>query len=196
MTKKNKRVTTDKGFPIDDRPVIFNLHEDGDINFVGRYIESDNMFMLSLNDEESDFVPEMEIGEWWYIDEHPIILNEVINKKSLKKSLKKSKIKNVRNLKNKMKSDDSEKKTNSELISNTQSFKVPNLPPIPEFLKVFVHKFQQQTGVQFEQVNVRVVGEDDLNDLPKEVLEQLLEKAVADEYFELATKLRNAINSK
>ena len=92
MTKKNKRVTTDKGFPIDDRPVIFNLHEDGDINFVGRYIESDNMFMLSLNDEESDFVPEMEIGEWWYIDEHPIILNEVINKKSLKKSLKKSKI--------------------------------------------------------------------------------------------------------
>ena len=51
-------------------------------------------------------------------------------------------------------------------------------------------------GMPFEQVNVRVVGEDELSDLPNEVLEQLLEKAVADENFELATKVRDIIKNK
>jgi protein-arginine kinase activator protein McsA len=43
---------------------------------------------------------------------------------------------------------------------------------------------------------VRVLGEDDLFELPKEVLEQILEQALSDENFELATKIRDAINSK
>ena len=88
MTKKTKRITTDDGFPIDDRPVIFNLLDGDDVNFVGRYIESDSIFMLSLNDNDSDFIAESEVDEWWYIDAHPTILKEVLNKKSSKKEKK------------------------------------------------------------------------------------------------------------
>ena len=102
MTKKNNRKTTENGFPIDDRPVIFNMVETSDINFIGRYIEGEKMFMLSLNDEQSDFVPQTEINEWWYIDEHPTILKEVLNKKTLKKE----KIKKVENQKYRRKSND------------------------------------------------------------------------------------------
>jgi hypothetical protein len=74
MTKKTKKITTNDGFPVDDRPIIFNLLDGDDVNFVGRYVESDAIFMLSLNDTESDFVSESEVDEWWYIDEHPTIL--------------------------------------------------------------------------------------------------------------------------
>ena len=192
MTKKTKKITTNDGFPVDDRPIIFNLLDGDDVNFVGRYVESDAIFMLSLNDTESDFVAESEVDEWWYIDEHPTILKEVINKKPLKKSKKKK----VKDVKDKIKLDDSENKTDLEKTSNTHSFLAPPLLPIPPFLEGLVNKIQRETGVQFQQVNVRVVGEDDLDDLPKDILEQLLTKALSDEMYELATKIRNAINSK
>ena len=41
-----------------------------------------------------------------------------------------------------------------------------------------------------------MVGEEDLPTLPNEVLEQILQQALSDENFELATKVRDAINSK
>jgi hypothetical protein len=182
MTRKKSRQTTEKGFPIDDRPVIFNLVNTPDINFVGRYIEKEQMFMLSINDNQSDFAPQTDIEEWWYIDEHPTIISEVLTKKSLKKDKKEEKPKYKRNSKNKE--------------NNSESFSPPPFPPIPPLLKGFINHLQQQMGMQFKQVNVRVVGEDELSDLPNEVLEKLLYKAVEDENFELATKIRDAIKNR
>jgi len=192
MTRKTKRPTTEKGFPIDERPVIFNLKETTDINFVGRYIESDAMFMLSLNDDESDFVPQTEINEWWYIDQHPTIVKEVLNTKSLKKD----KIKKKDSPKYKRNAGDSENKTDSDVTSDTQSFSAPPLPPLPPFLKGFVENIQRETGMQFQAINVRVVGEDDLHSLPIEVLQQILKNAEQEEHWELAIKVRDAINDK
>jgi hypothetical protein len=188
MTRKKRRNTTDKGFPIDDRPIIFNLVNSPDINFIGRYVESESMFMLSINDNQSDFVPQTEVEEWWYIDEHPTIISEVLKKKSVKKEKikKEEKPKYNRNAK---------KTENKGNTTNQQSFSAPPLPPIPPFLKGFVKHIQQQMGMQFEQVNVRVVGEDELDQLPNNVLEQLLNKAVEDENFELATKIRDIIKT-
>ena len=51
-------------------------------------------------------------------------------------------------------------------------------------------------GVHFENVNVRVVGEDDLDTLPNEILSQILENAVTNESFELATKIRDIVNKR
>jgi len=211
MTKKTKRPTTEKGFPIDERPVIFNLNDSTDVNFVGRYIESNNMFMLSLNDTQSDFISENEINEWWYIDEHPTIIEEVITQKDFKKV----KVKKEEKPKYRRKKDDSENKTSSESKSDSENktdsenkpnidaslFSLPrkrkiSMPPLPPFLKDFVEHIQQQAGVHFESVNVRMVGEEDLPTLPNEVLEQILEQALSDENFELATKVRDAIKSK
>lgn len=186
MTKKTKRPTTEKGFPIDERPVIFNLDESPDVNYIGRYIESEGMFMLSLNDTASDFVWEKDINEWWYIDEHPTIIEEVITQKDFKKL----KIKKEEKPKYRRKKDDSESKSDSKPNYKTQNL---SLPP---FLKDFVEHIQQQARVHFEAVNVRMVGEEDLPTLPNEVLEQILEQAISDENFELATKVRDAIKSK
>jgi hypothetical protein len=201
MTKKKKRISNDKGFPIDDRPVIFNVKDSIDINYVGRYIENESMFMLSLNDTESDFISEKEINEWWYITEHPIVLEEVLNEKYLKKvKINKDKPKYKRKV------DDSENKTDSESKTDfnpsaTQTFSIPrnNLntqPPLPPFLRDFVKNIEQQVGFNFQEVNVRVLGEDDLSELPIEVLQQILDKAIADENYELATKVSDLINSK
>jgi len=185
MTRKKTRPTTENGFPIDDRPVIFNLNDTPDVNFVGRYIEKEAMFMLSINDNQSDFVPQTEIDEWWYIDEHPIIISEVLKKKPLKKD--------------KIKKEDKPKyrRNKSEDVDNTSSdSEIPPMPPIPPLLKGFIQHIQEQIGMRFEQVNVRVVGEDELSQLPSEVLNQLLEKAVEDENFELATKVRDILKTK
>jgi hypothetical protein len=208
MTKKTKRLTTEKGFPIDERPVVFNLNDSPDVNYVGRYIKSESMFMLSINDTNSDFVSEKNINEWWYIDEHPIIIEEVITQKDFKKS----KVKKEEKPKYRRKKDDSESKSDSENksgsepTSETHNFSIPRsikgilnqIPqtPLPPFLRDFVRNIEQETGVNFQAVNVRVLGEDDLFELPKEVLEQILEQALSDENFELATKIRDAINSK
>jgi hypothetical protein len=197
MTKKSQRPTTDKGFPVDDRPVIFNLIDSDDVTFIGRYIESEAMFMLSLNDEESDFVSQEQVNEWWYITDHPIVLKEVLNKKSVKKD----KSKKEDRPKYRRKSDDSEKKLNSEPTSETQNFSVPrnikfSQPPLPPFLRDFVRNIEEQTGVNFQAINVCVLGEDDLPSLPKEVLEELLVRAESEENWDLAIKVSDAIKSK
>jgi hypothetical protein len=203
MTKKTKRPTTEKGFPIDERPVIFNLNDSTDVNFVGRYIESNNMFMLSLNDTQSDFISENEINEWWYIDEHPTIIEEVITQKDFKKVKvkKEEKPKYRRKKEDSENKTDSENKSSSEPTSETHNFSLPrskklSMPPLPPFLRDFVEHIQQQAGVHFESVNVRMVGEEDLPTLPNEVLEQILQQALSDENFELATKIRDTLKSK
>lgn len=70
----------------------------------------------------------------------------------------------------------------------------PNL--VPQFIKNFVNNLENRVGVQFETINIRVVGEDDLDTLPKEVLAQILDRAVAQEHYELASKVRDIINKK
>ena len=182
MAKKSKRPTNDKGFPVDDRPVIFNLFEDNDVNFIGKYIEEEGMFLLSLNDTASDFVPQNKVHQWWYVDEHPIVMKEVFSEKSLKKAKKEGKQKHK-------KRGDSKNQKHSEIPEIFQS----SLPP---FLGDLVRSIEEQTGVSFPIVNIRVVRIDELDTLNIDVLEQLLEKAVSDENYELATKFRDAIKSK
>lgn len=36
--------------------------------------------MLSLNDRGSNFVFSDEVEEWWYVNEHPTIIKEIISK--------------------------------------------------------------------------------------------------------------------
>lgn len=78
MTTKNKNSSIIGGFPIDERPVIIIVKSNQSIYYLGRYIESEAMFTLSLNDDSSDFVPATEVGEWWYVNEHPTIVKEVL----------------------------------------------------------------------------------------------------------------------
>lgn len=80
MKTTNAHLIITGTLPIDNRPVIIVLKGKSDINYVGRYIESDAMFMLSLNDECSDFTSATEVGEWWYFNEHPTIIKELVNK--------------------------------------------------------------------------------------------------------------------
>ena len=80
MTTKNQNSSVIGSFPIDDRPVIIIANGNKTIYYVGRYIKSDGMFMLSLNDESSDFLPESDVNEWWYINEHPTIIKEVLTR--------------------------------------------------------------------------------------------------------------------
>jgi hypothetical protein len=81
MTTKNQESSVIGGFPIDERPVIIILKDKADTYYVGRYIESDAMFMLSLNDESSDFTYRGDVAEWWYVNEHPTIIKEVLSVK-------------------------------------------------------------------------------------------------------------------
>jgi hypothetical protein len=37
--------------------------------------------MLSLNDESSDFIYRGDVAEWWYVNEHPTIIKEVLSVK-------------------------------------------------------------------------------------------------------------------
>jgi hypothetical protein len=82
MTTKKENSSIVGSFPIDDRPVIIILGNNSSTYYVGRYIKSEAMFMLSLNDESSDFVSETKVGEWWYVNEHPIIIKEVLSVKA------------------------------------------------------------------------------------------------------------------
>ena len=81
MTTKNQNSSAIGSFPIDERPVIIICKGKADTYYVGRYIESDAMFMLSLNDVGSDFIPATEVAEWWYVNEHPTIVREVLSVK-------------------------------------------------------------------------------------------------------------------
>jgi hypothetical protein len=69
---------------------------------------------------------------------------------------------------------------------------------LPSFIIDAVKNIEQQigSGFHFQSVNVRLVGEDDLDSLPNEVLKQILDKAVEDENYELAVKIRDVINTK
>jgi hypothetical protein len=186
MASKNKRQTNSIGFPIDDRPVIFNLIDNEEVTFIGRYIESEAMFLISLNDESSDFAPATDVNEWWYIDEHPTIIREVLNNKNPKKSKKKE----DKKLK--------ENKDSSNKVSKTepQTFEAPKLPPLPPFIKDFVREMENRLQTSFHTVNVRMVGEDELDILPVNALEEILSKAESDENWDLAIKVRDCINLK
>ena len=115
------------------------------------------------------------------------------NRKSYKKIAKKLK-------KEKKKKKDS--MNIDEIISDEilKNVKVPTenqiFPPPPPFLMNIIQNIQQKMGVHFENVNVRVVGEDDLDTLPNEMLNQILENAVTNESFELATKIRDIVNKR
>jgi hypothetical protein len=76
---KNENSIIVESYPIDERPVIIILKGKAHTNYVGRYIGTDEMFMLSLNDESSDFIPATEVNEWWYINEHPTIVKEILS---------------------------------------------------------------------------------------------------------------------
>lgn len=81
MTTKNENSSAIGSFPIDERPVIIILKGKRHTYYVGRYLEDEGMFLLSLNDESSDFAPTSEIDEWWYVNEHPTIVKEVLSVK-------------------------------------------------------------------------------------------------------------------
>lgn len=182
MTKKSKKLNSQKGYPIDDRPVIFSVSDTHEVNFIGRYIESEGMFLLSLNNVESDFIPQSEISEWWYVDEHPTVMKEVFGEKIPKKDKAK------KEEKPKYKVDDSENKTEQT---------IPTMMQPPPFLKEFVENIQQQMGFNFPQsFTVRMVGEEDLPTFSNEVLEQILQQVEKEENWELAIKVRDAIKSK
>ena len=180
MTDKNKKRKNKSLFPIDDRPVIFSIINQIGRNYVGRFIKSENIFLLSLDDELCDFIPITEISEWWYIDEHPIILSEVLKKRT--KKIKDS----DKNLK-------SEKKEN---VENKDLDKKPAMPSLPPMLKNVIRNIENELGSRFNQVNVIMVNEENLELQTIDVLKGLLEIMVKEENFEMATKIRDIISKK
>ena len=103
------------------------------------------------------------------------------------------------NEENEPKKDDNSSQNNSDNNSENESdFSAPPFPKLPLFIMDFVKNIEQQVGdgFQFESVNVRIVGENDLDTLPNEVLQQILNRAVEEERYELAVKVRDAINNK
>jgi hypothetical protein len=87
---------------------------------------------------------------------------------------------------------------NDDFSKNENDNSAPKFPKLPPFIMDFVNNLERQIGdgYRFESVNVRVVGEDDLDTLPNEILQQILYRAVEEERYELAVKVRDAINSK
>lgn len=78
MAIKKQKVIRIGSFPKDESPVIIKLKGNEDLTYLGRYIKSEAMFLLSLNSKTSDFVSEQEVEMWWYINEHPTIVKEVL----------------------------------------------------------------------------------------------------------------------
>jgi hypothetical protein len=78
MAMKKQKVIRIGCFPKDESPVIIKLKGNEDLTYLGRYIKSEAMFLLSLNSKTSDFVSEQEVEMWWYITEHPTIVKEVL----------------------------------------------------------------------------------------------------------------------
>jgi hypothetical protein len=78
MTRKNENSSILGGLPIDERPIIITVKDKPLTTYVGRFIEQENLFMLSLNDRGSDFVFSDDVEEWWYVNEHPIIVKEIL----------------------------------------------------------------------------------------------------------------------
>lgn len=78
MTRKNENSSILRGLPIDERPIIITVKDKPFNTYVGRFIKQENLFMLSLNDRGSDFVFSDDVEEWWYVNEHPIIVKEIL----------------------------------------------------------------------------------------------------------------------
>jgi hypothetical protein len=78
MAMKKQKVIRIGCFPKDESPVIIKLKGNEELTYLGRYIKSEAMFLLSLNSKTSDFVSEQEVEMWWYITEHPTIVKEVL----------------------------------------------------------------------------------------------------------------------
>jgi hypothetical protein len=78
MAIKKQKVIRIGCFPKDESPVIIKLKGNEELTYLGRYIKSEAMFLLSLNSKTSDFVSEQEVEMWWYINEHPTIVKEVL----------------------------------------------------------------------------------------------------------------------
>jgi hypothetical protein len=179
MARSPKKQVNKRIYPKDDSPVIFNLIDDNQINFIGRYIEEEEMFMLSLNDNESDFVPRTHVEKWCYVLDHPTIQSECLPKK-----------RSSRKKKNDETTDDSNPK------NSNQTFSIPIQSELPPFIQDIVNNIQQELGGVFHSVNVKVVGEDDLHTLPTNLLEQIRDNAVKEENWDLATKVRDIINKR
>lgn len=106
--------------------------------------------------------------------------------KSSKKKAKKLKKRNVS-------SDSSEPHTLSFEIPSKRHVSFPAPPP---FLIDLMNNLQQQVGGDFHTVNIRVVNESELDTLPNNILEQILTKAVSDESYDLASKIRDIIKNR
>jgi hypothetical protein len=78
MTQKNENSSALLSLPVDERPIIITLKDKESINYVGRFIKEESLFMLSLNDNSSDFVYDTDVLEWWYVNEHPTIIKEIL----------------------------------------------------------------------------------------------------------------------
>jgi hypothetical protein len=76
------------------------------------------------------------------------------------------------------------------------SFNSPEMINLPPFLRSIVNEIQKDTGVQFNTVNIRMVGLDEIDDLPTDLLQHILKNAVSDENYELASIVRDAIKNK
>jgi len=74
MENENENLTVLQNLPIDEQPVIIELKSNKYTHYVGRYIKEENLFTLSLN-ENSDFVFAYQVYNWWYVNEHPLLLN-------------------------------------------------------------------------------------------------------------------------
>jgi hypothetical protein len=94
--------------------------------------------------------------------------------------------------------ENNEENKNEDSSKNDSDNSVPPFPNLPPFIMDFINNIEQQVGdgFHFQSVNVRVIGEDDLDTLPKEILQQILDRAVDDERYELAVKVRDVINVK
>lgn len=82
--------------------------------------------------------------------------------------------------------------TNTKMVS----FISPEMINLPPFLRRIVNEIQKDTGVQFNTVNIRMVGLDEIDDLPTDLLQHILKNAVSDENYELASIVRDAIKNK
>ena len=78
MTRKNENSSILGGLPMDERPILIIVKGKRNTTYCGRYIKEENLFMLSLNDRGSDFVFSDDVEEWWYVNEHPIIIKEIL----------------------------------------------------------------------------------------------------------------------
>lgn len=194
MGENKKKLIDRKLYPIDDRPVIFSIKNAEHTNYIGRYIEKESAFLLSLNNNLSDFVQKSDVSEWWYVDQHPSVLKEVLNNINIKKDKKIKK--HIKSLKKMTKQD---QEYNSSVPFSAPPF--PNLPKeisdsISKDVKDIVDKIQKETNSTFNNINIKVVGIDEFHTLPDELLNQLLKNAVSEENFELATIIRNSIKKK